>query len=92
MKQRILPGAAGLIALTATIGFIDGPREMDIESYSRNSITMVSAVAGRPENNSPANNQLEIKSVNLAYLVEIRRGDTSAEVKVDAYTGRILPT
>jgi hypothetical protein len=91
MKQRILPGAAGLIALTATIGFIDGHREMEIESYSRNRITLVSVHSDRPVNSVLAINHIEIKLANPAYLVEISRGDTTAEVKIDAFTGRIIP-
>jgi len=42
-KLRILPGAAGVIALTAAIGFIDGERKIETESFSRDRITLVSS-------------------------------------------------
>jgi len=90
MKQRILPGAAGLIALTATIGFIDGHREMEIESYSRNKITLIYDHSDKSANNKLANYQFDNKSVNPAYLVEIMRGEKISEIKVDAVTGRVI--
>jgi hypothetical protein len=90
MKQRILPGAAGLIALTATIGFIDGHREMEVDSYSRNKITLIYDHSDRLVNSTLANYQFDKKSENPAYLVEIMRGEKIAEIKVDAVTGRVL--
>jgi len=90
MKNRILPGAAGLIALTATIGFTDWYREVDIESYSRNTISLVSIQLDDGIKSSLTNQLPAEKSAKKAYLVEIRRGNTTAEVKIDARTGRIL--
>jgi hypothetical protein len=90
MKNRILPGAAGLIALTATIGFTDWYREVEIESYSRNTISLVSVQLDSGAESTLANNLPANKSAKQAYLVEIRRGNTTAEVKIDARTGRIL--
>lgn len=92
MKHRILPGAAGLIALTATIGFMDVYREMEIENYSRNSISLVSVQLDGAVDCFPANNQQDNKFDQQAYLVEIRRGGISTEVKIDARTGRIIST
>jgi len=33
-RLKILPGAAGLIALTATLGFVDGQRQLDAEALA----------------------------------------------------------
>lgn len=84
MKHHILPGAAGIIALTATICFTDVYREID--SYSRNSILLVSVQL----DNTLANSLQDIKQAKQAYVVEIRRGNAITEVKVDAHTGQIL--
>lgn len=85
-KLRILPGAAGIIALTASIGFIDGQRDFEAESFARGRIALVQVTADGaiPEQSTG------FKLTHPAYLVEIRRGDTFAEVKVDAITGRVL--
>jgi hypothetical protein len=89
-KLRILPGAAGLIALTATMGFVDGQREIEAESFSRGRITLVRAMTRIGAEGAVPGNKLDIKSDSPAYLVEIRRGDRFAEVLIDAVTGRIL--
>lgn len=89
-KLRILPGAAGIIALTATIGFVDGQREIEAESFSRGRITLVSALTHISADGVLPGQKLDIKSNSPAYLVKISRGDTFAEVLIDAVTGRIL--
>lgn len=85
-KLKILPGAAGIIALTATIGFVDGQRDVEAESFSRGRIALTQLA----EDNAVPELQTGFKSVRPAYLVEIRRGDTFAEVRIDAITGRVL--
>ena len=88
-RLRILPGAAGVIALTAAIGFVDGQRETEAESVSKGRITLVRTMANIVADGL-SGNQLNIKSDNPAYLVEIKRGNTFAEVLIDAVTGQIL--
>jgi hypothetical protein len=90
-KLRILPGAAGIIALTATIGFVDGRYEAEVENYSRSSITLVktrSHIASADD--VPGSRLVDIKPDSAAYLVEIRHGEMFVEVLIDAATGRIL--
>lgn len=89
-RLRILPGAAGLIALTATIGFVDGQREIEAENFSRGRITLVRALIRTGADGALPINQPHIKLDRPVYLVEIRRGDKFAEVLIDAVTGRIL--
>lgn len=91
-KLKILPGAAGLIALTATMGFVDGEREIEAGFFSRDRITLVSALKDiKPENPLLAE-QPALKQDHPAYLVQIRRGERFAEVLVDAITGQVIST
>ena len=84
---RILPGAAGIIALTATIGFVDGQR--DYESISREEphvrIMMVAASSV-----TLADNAIGVDAENPAYLVKVENGGQSNDVVVDAITGNVL--
>lgn len=89
-RLKILPGAAGLIALTATIGFVDGQRQIEAESISRGRIPLVKTMTHIAADSALPGNQLDIKPDSPAYLVKIRRGDRFAEVLIDAVTGRIL--
>lgn len=89
-RERILPGAAGLIALTATIGFIDGYSEIKSDSFSRSTITLVSTAQRTTANSGLLNHPLYLESGTPAYLVKIMHGDTSAEVLINADTGQIL--
>ena len=88
-RLKILPGAAGLIALTATIGFVDGQHKVEADSISRGRITLVSALTNIAAG-SALPGKFDIKPVSPAYRVEIKRGNTFAEVLIDAVTGRIL--
>jgi len=91
-KLRILPGAAGIIALTATIGFVDGQRETETEGFLRDKITLVSAQSGTTIDGASPGNRLDIKPDSSAYLVEIRHGNKFSRVLIDAATGKILLT
>jgi hypothetical protein len=87
-RLRILPGAAGIIALTATIGFVDGQREIESESYAKDEVTHVRVlthirIAGALSD-SPG------VTPGGAYLVKIKRGGISRDVLIDAVTGKIL--
>jgi hypothetical protein len=88
-RLRILPGAAGIIALTATIGFVDGQREIEPDSFTRDEVTHVrvlthTGIAGA-WSDSPG-----VTPGGTAYLVKIKRGEISRDVLVDAVTGKIL--
>jgi len=90
-KMRILPGAAGIIGLTATIGFVDGRYEAEAEDYSRSSITLVKTRSHIAANDAvPDRHLIDIKPDSTAYLVEVRHGEIFTEVLIDAATGRIL--
>ncbi len=86
-RLRILPGAAGVIALTASIGFIDGQRKIETESPARDRIATVSAQTVASTGVAP---RLVVKPGGSAYLVEITRGKTSSGILVNALTGQVL--
>ena len=88
-KLRILPGAAGVIALTAAIGFIDGQRKIETKDFSSDKITLVSAQTDAAAD-IPSAQLRVIKPDNSAYLVEIKRGAASSGILIDAVTGQVL--
>jgi len=85
-KLRILPGAAGIIALTATIGFVDGQRDAESEYLRKDQVTHIS-VRSHITANGDYGNTLDHPT---AYLVKIKRGDLDQEVLVDATTGNVM--
>lgn len=89
-RLRILPGAAGVIALTAAIGFIDGQRKIESENIARDKITPVSAHTDNAETGVAPAHRLVIKPGNDTYLVEIKRGESSSGILIDAVTGQVL--
>ena len=91
-KLRILPGAAGVIALTATIGFIDGKRDyVEGGSIARGRIALVESLTRVVSGRDLPDNKPVLMSDKPIYLVEIRRGNKFVEVIIDAVTGQILP-
>ena len=89
-KLKILPGAAGIIALTATIGFVDGQREIEDEGILRERDSFVSAQLQTAIVGTSSGNLRQINQDSSAYLVEIRRGERVSQVLIDAVTGKIL--
>ena len=88
-KLRILPGAAGIIALTATIGFVDGQRDAESEYLPREQISQISVMTHKTASGVVSGNT-PVEPDGSAYLVKIRRGELSQEVLVDASTGDVL--
>lgn len=92
-RLRILPGASGIIALTAIIGFVDGQYKIEDENFSRGKITSVSTktyVTTITAGGALPGNQQNNKSGILAYMVEIRHRNKLINVLIDAVTGRVL--
>jgi len=86
---RILPGAAGLIALTATIGFVDGRYEPDTECVSRNRITPLIKEVEIAANGGLSRTH-QGGALGPVYLVEFRRGEKIVKVLIDADNGQII--
>jgi len=87
---RILPSAAGIIALTATIGFVDGQREVETENFSQDKVTLLGAKSHTTIVGASPDKHLDIKPDSPAYLVKIRSGSSFSHVLIDAVTGKIL--
>lgn len=89
-KLTILPGAAGIIALTATMGFVDGQREVETERYSRERISLVGAPRPNAGTHGVASDTSAGSGEKAAWLVEYRKGQKSGRVLIDAATGKLL--
>ncbi len=82
-RSKILPTAAGIIALTACITFArDGER---IEETRSNT-----AVSTLKTDIALTQNKPSILDSDSVYLVTIAQGVTAKEMTIDAYTGKIL--
>ncbi|MEW5903604.1 MAG: PepSY domain-containing protein [Pseudomonadota bacterium] len=83
---KILPTAAGVIALTATVAFAQEDREREEDLFSRTVIT-VSQLKGAPAGTLAATPAV---ATDACYQVHIRRGETTHQVLIDAYTGKVI--
>jgi len=87
---KILPAAAGIIALTATVSFARDQRECEEGDICRTSIAECSSPANTPEiSNKPAPAAGNGSGKNM-YQVAVTRGTKSWLVYVDAYSGKVL--
>ena len=89
-SKLLLSAAAGVIALTATLGFA-APRD-EIGDLARTKITLVDAVATAQKavKGPVLSAQLDAEHGQPTYLVEIVHSGKIMEVTVDARTGRVL--
>ncbi|MGC2164998.1 MAG: PepSY domain-containing protein [Gallionella sp.] len=88
-RLTILPGAAGIIALTATIGFVDGQREVEAENFSREKISLVLTMHNNV-NAAGVSAKVAGAHETIAYLVEFKRGDKAGRILIDAATGKVI--
>ncbi len=90
---KILPAAAGIIALTATVSFARDMNEKEEDGACRTVLVIRDdaklqereSSSHQPDPDSAANNS------NI-YRVKVMRGDTVRVIDIDAYTGHILNT
>jgi hypothetical protein len=87
---KILPAAAGVIALTATVAFARDQREAEEGYFLRIKVAACDLT-----------HNVDTASINLLpeatdresghiYLVEVAHGDKRRMLSIDAYTGKIL--
>ena len=88
-KKLILPGAAGVIALTALFGFMDELIQNEIKDISRKSIFLVSNLTGTEHIDSVLQRH-KIDSTRPAYVVQINLGEKLSEVLINANTGAVI--
>lgn len=89
--SRILPAAAGIIALTATMGFARDRRESE-DSIFRTRIAVLDSTS-KGTWGAIYRNQFPVaidSETGFVYLVEIERSNKTTAVSIDAYTGKIL--
>lgn len=87
-KLKILPSAAGIIALASTMGFVDGKAEL--EDLSRDKITHVKVLTNTEANVVLGGTSPDGNPDHAVYLVEINRGELTKHVVIDAVNGKIL--
>ncbi len=75
---KILPAAAGMIALTSSVAFAQDVREREENVYTQTIIT-----AGQERIRGAA-------STNALYQVTVIRGDKEHLVLIDAATGKVV--
>ena len=89
--SRIIPAAAGVIALTATIAFAQDYNPNDETESLRIRVSERKLNAGTDANEKVPLASLAIDSESgTVYQVEITRGDTSKVVLIEAETGKII--
>jgi hypothetical protein len=86
----ILPGAAGVIALTALFGFTDGLSQNENEGISRKSIYLVSELTGKDQRIDSVLHRHKIDSARPVYVVQIQLGEKLSKVLINAKTGEVM--
>lgn len=85
--KKILPAAAGVIALTSSIAFAHGNRGLQEENLR----VRISESDSNSEATENANTAFAIDSESgHVYHVRIMHGDTSKVVLIDAQTGQVI--
>lgn len=87
-RLRILHGTASLIALTASLGFVNGPRETDSELA-----LCEKSIATRILHHLPGGTAglgTPILEDSSTYMIDIEQAGHSKIILVDALTGSVL--
>ncbi len=83
---RIIPSAAGVIALTAAFWFAPEQRENEFREVEETRVVVLSSIHSADTSaHEPDGNQTPD-----VYFVEVSHGAESKEVAVNAYTGKVL--
>jgi hypothetical protein len=86
---KILPAAAGVIALTASVAFARDDRECEEDGFCRTIIAVRSSIN---DTDSAANRLQTVpdQPAEDVYYVKVVRGNKTKLVSVDAYTGLVI--
>ncbi len=87
---KILPAAAGIIALTATITFAREQQESERDTYFRIRITENDSINNAEDNSENILPMSIYGKYGQTYQVEIARENITRVVSIDAYSGKIL--
>ncbi len=90
----ILPGSAGVIALTALLGFVEGNYQPQDDAVTRKSIALIKGLTEKHGNLDPVlcHHENGMESVKPIYLVKISCGESSHEVRINAQNGQVITT
>ncbi|MDD2701142.1 MAG: PepSY domain-containing protein [Sideroxydans sp.] len=89
---KIMPAAAGVIALTATVAFANDDSERKEDAFCRTIVAVShSSVmsADKPGYSAPP---LDLAAEAALYHVKVTRGDKTRLVLIDAYSGKVVDT
>lgn len=87
---KILPAAAGVIALTATVAFAIDEREREEDAFCRTIVAVSHSsvlAADKPGYSAPP---LDLAAEAALYHVKVTRGDKTHLVLIDAYSGKVV--
>jgi hypothetical protein len=87
---KILPAAAGVIALTATVAFANDDREREEDAFCRTIVAVSHSgvmSAAKPNYSAPP---LDLAAEAALYHVKVTRGDKTRLVLIDAYSGKVV--
>jgi len=87
---KILPAAAGVIALTASVAFANDDREREEDAFCRTIVAVSNssvAAADKPIYSAPP---LDLAAEAALYHVKVTRGDKTSLVLIDAYSGKVV--
>jgi hypothetical protein len=87
---KIMPAAAGVIALTATVAFANDDREREEDAFCRTIVAVSHSsvmTTGKPAFSAPP---LDLAAEAALYHVKVTRGDKTSLVLIDAYSGKVV--
>ncbi len=87
---KILPAAAGVIALTATVSFANDDKEQEKDGFCRTIINVGHSSVISPNKPSYSAPPLDLNAEAALYHVKVTRGDTKHLVLIDAYSGLVV--
>jgi uncharacterized membrane protein YkoI len=92
--KLILPGSAGVIALTALLGFVEGNYQQQDDAVTRKSIALINGLTEKHGNLDSVLSRHENgkESAKPIYLVKISCGESSHEVLINAQNGQVITT
>lgn len=87
---KIMPAAAGVIALTATVAFANEERTREEDAFCRTIVAISHSsimTTGKSTYSAPP---LDLAAEAALYHVKVTRGDRTSLVLIDAYSGKVV--
>lgn len=87
---KILPAAAGVIALTASVAFANDDREREEDAFCRTIVAVGHSSVITASKSSYSAPPLDLNAEAALYHVKVTRGDRTHLVLIDAYSGKVV--